>query len=360
MSTSINRRQNLPVNSWIRSIYPCSPILITILEIKMGNKEELNTQINEAEIYWISYFKGVGSPLLNLTMGGDGVVGREVTDQNRQQASLMMKNKWKNSEYRANNIKKNRGKRHSDDTKRLLSVKSKNSVKVFGSDGTEYRSITDLSIHLNVNMSTLSKNISSGKIINGVIYTKEVVNVTFYKKQGKPVYCSNGKKYENYKEAMKDLKLKSPDCILKSANNQRRIGGKYKFSWTDDENLTQYKPKDRVSARRMPIISDDGTIYESILHAAKALNIRASSIQKVLYGEVSQYKGRRFAYLSDGKPEKPTKNTGKLRTIISSDGATFIGAKEAALHYKVGRSTITQAINKNYPLKSGIRLRYQE
>jgi group I intron endonuclease len=37
----------------------------------------------EAEVYWIRYFRGVGSPLTNLTDGGDGTVGYRHSTETR-------------------------------------------------------------------------------------------------------------------------------------------------------------------------------------------------------------------------------------------------------------------------------------
>lgn len=56
-----------------------------------------------AEVYWISYFRSVGSPLTNLTDGGEGTVGRKVSKETREKVS-----------------KSNRGKKHTQEAKEKI------------------------------------------------------------------------------------------------------------------------------------------------------------------------------------------------------------------------------------------------
>lgn len=46
-------------------------------------QEVMDTEWPEAERYWISYFRSIGCPLTNMTNGGDGNVGCQLSDETR-------------------------------------------------------------------------------------------------------------------------------------------------------------------------------------------------------------------------------------------------------------------------------------
>jgi hypothetical protein len=71
--------------NWIRSISKLG------LEPKIELIEE--GQWNESEMYWIEQFKAWGFQLVNSTVGGDGVLGRKVSENTRQKMSIAMTGK---------------------------------------------------------------------------------------------------------------------------------------------------------------------------------------------------------------------------------------------------------------------------
>ncbi len=48
-------------------------------------------ELNQAEVYWIAYFRNNGSPLTNLTTGGDGQGSRPVSEETRRKISEKLK-----------------------------------------------------------------------------------------------------------------------------------------------------------------------------------------------------------------------------------------------------------------------------
>lgn len=104
------KKSNNYKNNWLKKLrnkYKVKPIIYTIETL--NNVEELN----EAESFWISYYKSIGCRLTNLTSGGDGITG------------------YKHTEITKNNISKNSS-RH-------------NAKKVIDQYGTIYNSAFDAS-----------------------------------------------------------------------------------------------------------------------------------------------------------------------------------------------------------------------
>lgn len=74
-------------NNWIKSLLEQGLMFeITVLEDNI-KKEELNNR----EQYWISHFKQQNAPLTNLTNGGDGTLGYQLTEQTKQLISQKQK-----------------------------------------------------------------------------------------------------------------------------------------------------------------------------------------------------------------------------------------------------------------------------
>ncbi len=75
--------------SWIQSLKKIGlkPIVRVLQQWDCISIEELN----KAEIYWISYFQGNGSPLTNLTTGGEGQGSRPVSEETRRKISEKLK-----------------------------------------------------------------------------------------------------------------------------------------------------------------------------------------------------------------------------------------------------------------------------
>lgn len=90
LACNIAKNARFPVSRWIKKIRDKgTDYNISILE-DLVESEEL---LVEAERFYISYFRSLGIPLLNLTNGGEGVSGYRHTDDARQKMSLSKKGK---------------------------------------------------------------------------------------------------------------------------------------------------------------------------------------------------------------------------------------------------------------------------
>lgn len=68
-------------SSWIKSLQGKRPEIVAIQTF------DSPMCLNEAEVYWISYFRSVGCRLTNHTDGGEGIVGFKHSDLTRQKMS---------------------------------------------------------------------------------------------------------------------------------------------------------------------------------------------------------------------------------------------------------------------------------
>jgi group I intron endonuclease len=78
-------------NEYLPPFYNKYPIQYAILKHGIENFEmivvdelEKEDQLNEAEIFWISYYRNLGAILYNATEGGDGISGYKHTDETRK------------------------------------------------------------------------------------------------------------------------------------------------------------------------------------------------------------------------------------------------------------------------------------
>lgn len=89
------RHETYPLYRWIRKLARKSYTPNIIIVQSFENKEHLN----EAEKYWISYFKNQ-YPLLNTTIGGDGSLGYKYTQEQRNNLSKIRKNIPKSESFK--------------------------------------------------------------------------------------------------------------------------------------------------------------------------------------------------------------------------------------------------------------------
>lgn len=82
LSESTLRRWNTKVYTWIKSLKhkKLEPKIIVLQEFDNATNEELNA----AEIAWICLYKSFDVNLTNMTYGGDGVLGRPLSEKHRQ------------------------------------------------------------------------------------------------------------------------------------------------------------------------------------------------------------------------------------------------------------------------------------
>jgi len=106
-----NHKHSAHCGSWIKSLknVELKPDVIVIEEFQFS--EDVNKRLSDAEIFWIDYFKMIGSNLTNMTKGGDGILS-PMSQEIRDKISLSKKGQvpW---------IK---GKTHSAETRKKLSA----------------------------------------------------------------------------------------------------------------------------------------------------------------------------------------------------------------------------------------------
>ena len=81
-------------NNWINSLLSRG-LTYTIKIIEEISDPSL---LNEREIYWIAHFKEKGIPLTNGTLGGEGALGRVMTDESKAKMSEARKKWYENNE----------------------------------------------------------------------------------------------------------------------------------------------------------------------------------------------------------------------------------------------------------------------
>jgi group I intron endonuclease len=101
----------LPVYNWMRKY---ADVVVKELETKISFD-----LAKEKEIFYIAKFKEEGHRLLNLTNGGDGVLGYIHSDETRRKKSESMKKTIGGKPAH------NRGSKHSEETKKKMSESHK-------------------------------------------------------------------------------------------------------------------------------------------------------------------------------------------------------------------------------------------
>ncbi len=106
--------------NWIKSVVAKGePPLIRV--VQSWGKISLS-DLADAEVYWIAYFRGNGSGLTNLTDGGEGSTGLIHSNETRAKMSAVKKGRKLSSGHVANISKAQRGRKHSPETKARMSV----------------------------------------------------------------------------------------------------------------------------------------------------------------------------------------------------------------------------------------------
>lgn len=76
---------NMPRYTWIRKLrrLGLTPDIVKVQDVD-------NQHINDAERYWITYFRDLGCALTNATPGGDGFVGARHTEETKAKIRLAL------------------------------------------------------------------------------------------------------------------------------------------------------------------------------------------------------------------------------------------------------------------------------
>lgn len=232
-------KRDFPVYRWLRK----QPSLRwTILEFCFDVKA-----LDASERQWIALFKPTGL-LLNLTEGGEGCLGYRHSAQNREKISKAQQGRkisehvrqalyagrdryWANFE----NKQKHRihfEKMHSDTKKPVLC-----------SNGITYSCVSEASRVLGIAKALIRK-VAQAEYFEAKGYRFWYTNPEeaakyqeahnkILQKMGKPVRCSNGKTYDNIRQAARDLKLRATEIRLSFIGKRKKIKG-YTFSYVTD------------------------------------------------------------------------------------------------------------------------------
>lgn len=177
-------KQNRPVSCWIRKLQ--SSGLNPEIYFFEENVETKN-RLNELEIFYISYFKSLGSNLLNLSSGGNSNHGFTHSNEYKKKLSLMCSknNKLQNarSEYFKNNSHpkwynnvnsdkyKILLKNQSSDANKLSVIKC--SKKIQDNNGVIYSSQAQAARELNVSPSAITNYLKGkGKSVKGFTFKR--------------------------------------------------------------------------------------------------------------------------------------------------------------------------------------------
>lgn len=158
MRCNTKKVSKFPVYKWIKklSLKNQKPNFIVVQEFLKKD------YLFDAEVYWISYFKSQGSPLLNCTSGGDGVKNMIMTEELKQKISNGTKLWWKTLDKNIRNkiIKNN------------LSNHGQNKLKLIDQFGNEYNSITEASVKIKSSISAISLALKDNRPCKGFLFTK--------------------------------------------------------------------------------------------------------------------------------------------------------------------------------------------
>jgi len=100
--------------SWIKSIYPLMPEIVVI--------ESVLDDWQEAEQFWISYFRFCGANLTNLTYGGEGSHGYSPPAASRLKMSQAAKGRTRSAEHQEKLAASRRGRKMSEEQRQKLSL----------------------------------------------------------------------------------------------------------------------------------------------------------------------------------------------------------------------------------------------
>lgn len=231
--------------NWIRTLISkgLKPLSKVIQTFDHSSREELQ----EAEKYWISYYKSIGCPLTNLTSGGDGAIGY----------------KWKENDPRRSRPHPMQGKKLSLEERKRVSELTKEAMK-------------DPAIR--------KKCGSIGNIPwnKGLKMSKEFCNKISSAQKGKEKPCKqvsiidqNGVIYNSIKSASKILNITYSNIQQVLAGKNKTARG-YNFKYLNQENK-EYKYKKVISVK-----DNLGNSYRSLKEASKKTGLDARTIFKYL------------------------------------------------------------------------------
>lgn len=152
--------QKYPLYKWVKKCIKLGKIPKILIIQQFHNSKYLN----DAEIFWIDFFKKQGSPILNMTKGGDGVIGYYHTDEDKLNISKKTKFWWENLDI---NIKQKI-------IKNNLTNHGKNKIKVIDQYGNYYSSLSDAAKKIGCGVSAVSQAISNNRECKGFYFKRSM------------------------------------------------------------------------------------------------------------------------------------------------------------------------------------------
>lgn len=159
-------------HNWIRSIAPIRPEILVLESWHVATNDE----INESEVFWIAYYKSIGSKLTNLTVGGEGSSGVKRSAETRAKLSRARTGKKygpQSAEHKAKRIAAIKGlkpsKNTTDGLKRWqLENRHKTCKKVLREDGKVFDSVTEAAASIGGHVGNMSALLhGAGKTLGG-------------------------------------------------------------------------------------------------------------------------------------------------------------------------------------------------
>lgn len=178
MKPSVYNFSSSHVYCWIRSLVNRSykPLWLVLQQFDNVSNEELNN----AEIYWISYFKNLNCNLCNHTDGGDGMFGYKMKEETKEKLRNLNIGKKQSVETLKLRSMKLKGQKRSLESKLRLSqskIGSKNPMfgkssslkkKVITECGLSFNSLTEASKHFNVTISAIKQSCRKNTKVKGL------------------------------------------------------------------------------------------------------------------------------------------------------------------------------------------------
>ena len=254
----------------------------SIEAIDMANSKE---ELDEKEKYWIAKLNTRAPNGMNLTDGGEGVLGREVSLEERKHLSKM----WSGSK-----------------SPRAKKVVNLNTGKI-------YHSIIDASKDVGISkqgigQSCLKESVTAAKCYWA--YHTEGMDIGEELKKRNPylgvmiIELNTRKVYKDIYEASAETGT-SPYKIKKICNKEavQDRGNVWRFfddkiKYTDD--VVEEMLNERVHIQKKPVINlDTLEIFESIAEVGKKYNVSGSSISLACKGKQKTSIGYRWAFYED-------------------------------------------------------------
>lgn len=194
---SVSKNGNTRVKSWLKSLKH-NDLIFDVVYLQYFDED--NQEIDQAEMFWISYFKSVGANLLNHDNGGRNKYGKFHNPETKKlhgqrikeslnspeikaHLSELTKKQWTDPEMRARMSKKTQNK---DAMARTIKTNRKNQgVKFYDNEGNHYECYRDFAEKHNVSMSHVQNALTgriekcAGKVLTRItpysIYAKPII-----------------------------------------------------------------------------------------------------------------------------------------------------------------------------------------